>query len=269
MKRLEGRVAVVTGAGGGIGRATAERLAGRGCALALVDVSAQGLAETAARVRAAGRPVSEHVADVADRERMAVLPEEVLREHGHVHVLVNNAGVTVTATFQDHGFEDLDWILGVNFWGVVHGCKFFLPHLLREEEGHVVNVSSMAAFLGLPTQSAYCATKAAVHGLSEALGAELAGTAVGVTSVHPGAVRTGILRGSRGADPEALARWAAQLERHARPPERVATRIVRAIERGRRRVVVGAEAHLTDWAASLLPVLCQRLLGASFRRRPP
>lgn len=266
MRRLAGRVAVVTGAGSGIGRATSELLARRGCDVALVDVDEAGIRVSAERVAATGRRASLHLADVADRKRMQELPEEVLREHGHVHVLVNNAGVTVGRCFEDHTLEDLDWIVGVNFWGVVHGCKFFLPLLRREEEAHIVNLSSLAGFLGLPMQSSYCATKAAVRALSEALWTELSGSQVGVTSVHPGATGTRILRASRADDAESVARWADRLERRAMPPERVASRIVWAIERNRMRVLVGPETRLTDWLKRLFPVLPHRLLAGAFRR---
>jgi short-subunit dehydrogenase len=266
MRRLEGRVAVVTGAAGGIGRATSELLARRGCDLALVDVNEAGLAGSAERVRAAGRRASLHVADVADRARMQALPAEVLAAHGRVHVLVNNAGVTVSRPFEEHSLDDLDWIVGINFWGVVLGCRAFLPLLRREDEAHIVNVSSMAAFLGLPMQSSYCATKAAVRAFSESLHAELSDSRVGVTSVHPGAVRTGILRAARASESSGRDRLAGLLERHARPPERVAEAIVRAIERRRFRVLVGAESRLTDWAVRVAPGLPRRLLAWGWRR---
>jgi NAD(P)-dependent dehydrogenase (short-subunit alcohol dehydrogenase family) len=150
-------------------------------------------------VRAFGRKASVHVADVASRARMAELPEEVLREHGRVSLLVNNAGVSVGGTFEEQSLEDLDWIVGINFWGVVHGCQFFLPHLRRETEAHIVNLSSMFGIVGVPTQSSYCATKFAVRGLSEALWVELRDAGIGVTSVHPGGIRTNIVRTSTSA----------------------------------------------------------------------
>jgi NAD(P)-dependent dehydrogenase (short-subunit alcohol dehydrogenase family) len=269
LRELQGRVAVVTGAASGIGRATAEALAVRGCDLALVDVDPTGLAESAEEVRRAGRRASRHAVDVADRAAMARLPEAVVAEHGHVHVLVNNAGVAVSAPLEEHGLEDFDWIVGVNLFGVVHGCRFFLPWLRREEEAHIVNVSSMFGFLGFPGQGSYCATKAAVRALSEALAGELHGSRIGVTSVHPGAIRSNLVRRARTSRPEASARAQARFERMARPPELVARRIVRAIERGRPRVVVCPEAHLADWAKRLAPVLTQRLAALYYRRFGP
>src|SRR5687767_1447007 len=191
MKRLEGRVAVVTGAASGIGRALALALAEKGCALALVDLNESGLEDTASAVRALGRKVSLHVADVADRARMERLPGEVVAEHGHVHVLVNNAGVSVSGNLVDQSLDDFAWLMGINFWGVVYGCKLFLPQLLAEDEAHIVNVSSMFGLIGIPTQISYNAAKYAVRGISDALQSELAGTRVGVTCVRSEERRVG------------------------------------------------------------------------------
>ncbi|HKJ25101.1 MAG TPA: SDR family NAD(P)-dependent oxidoreductase [Myxococcota bacterium] len=265
MRRLEGRVAVVTGAGSGIGRATARALRDAGCELALVDVMPERLAEVRDALAAPGRRVSLHVADVADRARMETLPAEVLAEHGAVHVLVNNAGVTVGRSFEDHDWDDLDWILGIDLWGVIHGCKVFLPHLLRADEAHIVNVSSMAGFVAFPLQSSYSAAKAAVYGFSDALRIELSGGPVGVTSVHPGTIRTRVLADARRSD-ERLARLVDGMERFGRPPEAVARRIVRAIRHDRTRVRVGADAYLMDWLHRLAPNLPGRLLGLAWRR---
>jgi short-subunit dehydrogenase len=266
VRRFENRVAVVTGAASGIGRATSELLARRGCDLALVDIDADGTAETAERVRSVGRKVSVHSADVSDRIRMETLPEQVTSEHGHVHVLVNNAGVGVTATLEEHTLEDFEWIFGINFWGAVYGCKFFLPYLLREEEAHIVNLSSMVAFMGLPGQSAYCATKSAVRALSESLYAELSGGPIGVTSVHPGMVHTNVVRSSRFSDDEQKHRIAERVDRFSIPPERAARKIVRAIERRKPRVLIGPDAYLMESLERLAPVLSQRALAWAYRR---
>jgi short-subunit dehydrogenase len=263
------RVAVVTGAASGIGRALAAALARRGAQLALVDLNEAGLAEAAREVQALGRKASVHVADVASRERMAALPDEVLGEHGRVSLLVNNAGVSVGGNFEEQSLEDLDWIFGINFWGVVHGCKFFLPLLRRESEAHIVNLSSMFGILGVPGQSSYCATKFAVRGLSEALWVELQGSGIGVTSVHPGGIKTNIVRTSRSIDPETRERTVALFERFGMSPERAAERIVRAVERKRMRVLIGREAYLADWLRRLAPTGSQRLMAAVSRRSGP
>ena len=270
VKHLAGRVAVVTGAASGIGRAVAVELARRGCALALVDLNETGLAETADRVRAAGRKVSVHVVDVSDRSRMESLPAEVLAEHGHVHVVVNNAGVSVSGKLADQSLDDFAWIVGINFWGVVYGCKLFLPHLLAEDEGHIVNISSLFGLVGIPTQVSYNATKYAVRGISEALISELSGTRVGVTCVHPGGIRTNIVRASRTStaqDAEDKRNTADAFERFAMAPEKAARKIVRAIERDSARVRIGVETYLGDWLKRLFPVATQRLVGWLWRRR--
>ncbi len=270
VRTLEGRVAVVTGAGSGIGRATAVLLAERGCALALVDQNAGTLAETAEQVRALGRAVSLHTADVANRARMEALVGEELAAHGHVHVLVNNAGVSVIGTLAEQSLDDFAWLMGINFWGVVYGCKLFLPHLLAEDEAQIVNISSMFGFIGIPSQISYNASKYAVRGFSEALSSELSGTQVGVTCVHPGGIRTNVVRASRLSSPSDVdeqARTIAAFERFAHSPEKAARKIVRAFERKRARVRIGPEAYLTDWAKRLFPVTTQRIVGWGWRRR--
>ncbi len=266
MRKLEGRTAVVTGAASGIGRSLAQLLARKGCHLALVDVNRNGLEELARDIRAAGRKVSLHEVDVSDKERMRVLPEEIVREHGHVHLLINNAGVAVGSTIEEHRLEDFEWIVGINFWGVVYGCMFFLPYLRREDEAHIVNLSSVFGLIGLPTQGAYCATKFAVRGLSEALWSELHGSNIGVTSVHPGGVRTNIARAARSTDEAAMRRAIDYFDRHTMPPERAAEKIIRAVERNQLRVRICAETYVTDWAKRLFPSLTQRAVAWAYRR---
>jgi short-subunit dehydrogenase len=267
MRTLTDRVAVVTGAGSGIGRALAAALARKGAHLALVDVDEASLAESAGRVRTAGRRLSTHVVDVADRAAMAALPAAVLAAHGHVHVLVNNAGVALDGTFEELPLDDVAWLFGVNVWGVLHGCAFFLPHLRREPEAHIVNISSVFGLLGVPENSAYCASKFAVRGLSESLWVELAGSGVGLTCVHPGGVKTNIARRARLRDEQRRAAMTAEFERAARmTPERAAARIVTAIERGTMRLRLGPETYVADWAKRLAPVSTQRLLVGAYRR---
>jgi NAD(P)-dependent dehydrogenase (short-subunit alcohol dehydrogenase family) len=267
MRTLRDRVAVVTGAASGIGRALALALARKGAHLALVDVDDGGLVESADRVGAMGRRVSTHVVDVASRIAMAALPEAVLAAHGHVHVLVNNAGVALDGTFEELPLDDIAWLLGVNLWGVIHGCHAFLPHLRREEEAHIVNVSSVFGIVGMPENSAYCASKFAVRGLSESLWVELARSGIGLTCVHPGGVKTGIARRARLRDERRRAVMVAEFERVARmTPEYAADRIVTAIGRGSARLRLGAETYLMDWAKRVAPVGTQRALVGVYRR---
>lgn len=252
MRQLSGRTAVITGAGSGIGRATAQALAKAGCRLALVDLSAERLAETAATLGAC--PHSLHPLDVADRAAMLALPDAVQAAHGAIHILINNAGVTVAKAFHQHSLDDFDWVMGINFGGVLYGCHAFLPHLLRQEEAHIVNISSIFGVVGVPSQAAYCASKYAVRGLSEVLWEELSGTPVGLTVVHPGGIATRIAEGARTLDPQLQARLIRFFSRHAMPPEQAAAQIVRAIQKNQKRLLITKEAYFFDWLKRLLPV---------------
>ena len=266
MRSLDNRVAVVTGAASGIGRATALGLAKKGCRLAIADIHEQGLAETSSAIEALGRECSTHIVNVADKQRMQEFVDEVVAAHKHVHVVVNNAGVTVRANLADHSLDDFEWIVGINFWGVVYGCKLFLPHLQASGWGAFVNISSMFGLTGVPSQSSYCATKFAVRGFSESLAIELANENIDVICVHPGGIRTNIVRNSRGPDDSALARTIKWFDRKALPPEQAAAKIIRAIERRQQRVVITPEAWATDVAKRVYPAVPLRLAGFIVRR---
>jgi NAD(P)-dependent dehydrogenase (short-subunit alcohol dehydrogenase family) len=255
VRSLVDRIAVVTGAGGGIGRATSLALAERGCSVAAVDVDEAAAAETARQVEVVGRPASVHVADVRELAAMEALADDVVDRHGACHVLVNNAGVTSAGGFEDEPVEDIRWIVDINLWGVVHGCRAFLPALRRAEEAHIVNLSSMVGLLGLPHNVTYSMTKGAVRSFSEGLRAELVTTDIGVTVVFPGAIDTGIIHAARGSQAQRLARM--NRSRLApmllRPPSAVADAVVRGIERDRARVVVGPDAHAFSVVSRILP----------------
>jgi len=269
MRELRDKIAVVTGAGSGIGRALALALADEGCRLALVDINAGGLQETAAALEGRGLRVSTHVADVADRQRMKDLPVEIEAEHGAIHLLFNNAGVTIDKSFEESPLEEIDFVMGVNLWGVIHGCHYFLPHLRKQAEAHIVNTSSLAGFLGLPRQASYCLTKAAVKSLSESLRAELACHGIGVTSIHPGTIRTNLLRsaaGRSGANRGETERLARLMERFGMRPEKLARRVVRAVKRNRPRVRIGFDSFLSDWLKRLLPQAVHAPLQWGFSR---
>jgi NAD(P)-dependent dehydrogenase (short-subunit alcohol dehydrogenase family) len=269
MKRLDQRVAVVTGAGSGIGRAVSELLAQRGCRLAIADVNEAGLEETESLLQAKGASVSKHRVDVADKARMQSFAEEVVQAHGGVNILINNAGVAVNAKFKDQSLEDFEWLMGINFWGVIYGCKFFLPHLLAAEEAHIVNLSSLFGLVGVPQQSSYCASKFAVRGFTESLRSELVGTNVGITSVHPGGIATNIAAASRVAgDDRVLAghQKAVKMFRKMMPPEQAAEQIVRAISEKRVRLLITRESHFLDFAKRVAPTGSNRLIDWGFKR---
>ena len=200
---LGGAVAVITGAGGGIGRQLALVLAREGCNLALTDIDVLSLNETVTQAEKYSVKISRHIVDVTSQEQMAALPETVVRVHGGIDILINNAGITLQKSFAAHSIAELERIVGINLWGVLYGCHYFLPYLRQSTRAHIVNMSSMAAFIGMPSQSTYCATKAAVRALSESLWAELARDNIGVTCVHPGAIRTDMIKRTLGALPEA------------------------------------------------------------------
>ena len=268
--KLAGRVALVTGGGGGIGRAVAVALARRGCHLALADIDSAGLAETATQVEALGVRASVHAIDVADRAAVAALPPALLAVHGRIDVLVNNAGVALGGTFEQVSEEDFDWLMAINFGAVVRLTRAFLPLLRASDDARIVNLSSIYGIVSPPGQSAYSASKFAVRGFSNALRHELEGTRVGVTVVHPGGVATAIARSARapaGVDAaEVAARRAASEKMLRMAPARAGEIIVRAIERRRARVLVGGDAVFVALVERLAPVRYWRVLAPLLRR---
>lgn len=262
----------VTGAGSGIGRALALELAGRGVRLALSDVNSAALADTVASCEKLGVPARDYVLDVADRAAVSAHAEQVVGDFGQVNLVVNIAGVALVSSVEDMSYEDFDWIVGINFWGVVHGTKSFLPHLIASGEGHLVNISSVFGLIGVPTQSAYNATKFAVRGFTESLRQKMliGRRPVGVSCVHPGGIRTNIARDARAAAGNTPEKMATDFARIARTsPQSAAKTIVRGIERNRARILVGPDAHLIDAAPRVLGSGYQRVnvAGARIARR--
>jgi short-subunit dehydrogenase len=256
MRTLNDKVAVVTGAGSGIGRELAVNLARRGSLLALSDVNEDGLAETVERVKQAGAAeVRADRLDVADREAFTAYAAAIAEHFGRVNVVVNNAGVSLSGDFTELSYADMDWIIGINLWGVVHGTKEFLPHLIASGDGHLVNLSSLFGLVSMPSQTMYNAAKYAVRGLTESLREEMliAGHRVGVTAVHPGGIKTGIVRNGRvaeGDDLDSLAdMFDAKLAKMS--PERAAAIIVSGILRNKPRVLIGMDAHALHHFAKL------------------
>lgn len=261
MAEFDGRVAAITGAARGIGAALAEELASRGCQVALSDVREEGLDETAERAAAEGVDVAVDQVDVSEREAVYDWADRVDEQFGAVHYIVNNAGVSVTATVEGLSYEDFEWLMSINFWGVVHGTKAFLPLIRRAGEGRVVNVSSIFGIMASPTQSAYNAAKFAVKGFTESLRGELEldDTEVGATCVHPGGVQTDIVRDSRIGETGPMERTPEELVAEFEEdlaqlsPEAAAEEIADGVAADRGRVLVGVDAKLMDLVHRLFP----------------
>ncbi|MDA8269334.1 MAG: SDR family NAD(P)-dependent oxidoreductase [Actinomycetota bacterium] len=274
MKSFVGRVAAVTGAGSGIGQALALELAHRRAHLALSDVDPDGLAGTVERCRAMGVTVTSERVDVADRAAVESWAAQVVRDHGSVNVIVNNAGVALAATVDTMSYDDLEWLMAIDFWGVVHGTKAFLPHLQASGEGHIVNVSSVFGLISVPTQSAYNAAKFAVRGFTDTLRMELeiAGSPVSATTVHPGGIKTSIARNARVDQSVAEMTGGAERARAGfdrlaiTRPEKAARQILAAVAQDRRRVLVGPDAKVIDLLARLPTGLYQRAFVLGSRR---
>jgi NAD(P)-dependent dehydrogenase (short-subunit alcohol dehydrogenase family) len=269
MKDFNGKVAAITGAGSGMGRELAIELAARGCHLALSDVNDTGLAETVRRVgdKSGVRVTSQRV-DVASREQVYAWAERVVADHGKVNLVFNNAGVALGATIEGMKYEDFEWLMNINFWGVVYGTKAFLPHLKKTGDGHIVNTSSVFGLAGIPSQSAYNAAKFAVRGFTESLRQELdmEGCGVSATSVHPGGIKTNIAKAARldqsvkqlGLDEkEATAKFEKNFITTANKAARI---IIRAVERNQRRALVGPDAVVIDLMVRMLPSSYQKLV---------
>jgi NAD(P)-dependent dehydrogenase (short-subunit alcohol dehydrogenase family) len=277
MSSVRGKVAVVTGAGSGIGRQLALELAKRGARLALSDVDELGLGETADRAKALGAEVHTARLDVSDRAAVGAYATTVAGHFGVVHQVYNNAGVAGGSTVLDSDWADYDRVLSTNLFGVIHGTRAFLPHLITSGDGHVVNVSSLNGIMGQGGMTAYCTSKFGVRGFTESLRAEMlaAGHPVQVSVVHPGGVKTNIATAAfeharaQGVEvtPADEARRRAYDEKLLRmPPEQAARIVVDAVEAGRPRVLVGNDAKAVDLLVRLLPRLYPVLVARAERR---
>lgn len=269
MRNFSGKVAVITGAGSGIGRSLAVGLAHQGARLALSDVAEPRVAETARLCAELGAQARSYSLDVADRDAMYSHADEVVAEFGGVNLVFNNAGVALTANVAEMSWRDLEWIMGINFWGVTHGTKAFLPHLISSGDGHLVNLSSVFGLVGVPTQSAYNASKFAVRGFTEALRQEMrvAGNRVGVSCVHPGGIKTAIARNSRASTGRSPEDMAGAFDRIARTsPEEAAGTILRGVRRDKAKILVGPDAHAIDALPRLVGSWYQHLVTAVSKR---
>jgi len=267
MKNLKGKIAAITGAASGIGRALAVNLAGEGCHVAISDVNEAGLKETADMAHIRDAQVTTHMVDVAKREQVERYADEVVKAHGGVHILINNAGVGVAETLEDLLYEDFEWLMGINLWGVFYGCKAFLPYLKHQAEAHIVNISSVNGIFTNPNNGAYCTSKFAVRGFTETLIQEMKDTTVKVSCVHPGGIKTNIVRNARfhkGADlslnKDETAAIFDRFIAHT-SADKAARIIIAGIKKDKRRIMVGPDAYVYDWLKRLFPVGFQRLMS--------
>lgn len=271
MKSFKNKVAAVTGAGSGIGQALAIELAKQGCHLALSDVNKAGLAKTVELLAIYPIKVTTQKVDVANRTEIADWAKFVVDQHGQVNLIFNNAGVAMGSTAEGISYEDLEWLIGINFWGVVYGTKEFLPFLKQSGDGHIINISSMFGLTAQPTQSAYNASKFAVRGFTESLRQELdmQNAGVSATCVHPGGIRTNIAKAARmnnsvqslGMDPVKSQDAFDKLLRT--PADEAAQQILEAVRKNRRRLLIGADAKVVDVIQRILPQGYQKIFATA------
>lgn len=257
-----GKTAVITGAGSGIGRALARQLNDQGCKLLISDISEQGLEETIQLLNRKDVLVESHIMDVSDRSAFQAWAKSISEEHDQVDIVINNAGVATSAPAEESKYEDIEWLMGINFWGVVYGTKEFLPLLRRSRQGHLVNISSIFGVVGIPTQSAYNASKFAVRGYTEALRHEMAGSNVHVCCVHPGGIKTNIARNARMTNTDITRdEAAANFDKLANTTaESAAAQIINAIEKRKKRLLIGWDAKYMSLISRLFPVSYARFL---------
>lgn len=266
MKNFTGKVAAITGAGSGMGRSLALRLAKEGCGLALSDVNAAGLQETAELLQPFGVRVTTQVLDVADKEAVFAWAAATAKEHGQVNLVFNNAGVALSGTTLKLSLEDYEWIMGVNYWGVVYGTKAFLPYLEASGEGHIINTSSLFGLGSQPLMSGYNASKFAVRGFTESLrqDLEVSGSCVSASCVHPGGIKTNIAKTARmddssqeitGVDKETSIREFEKL--FTTTADKAAEVILNGVRKNKRRILIGADVRALDILIRLLPASYQ------------
>ncbi len=254
-------VVVITGAASGIGRALAVRLAQEPIAgIAISDVNAESLAETEKLINNPNLKITTHIVDVASEEEMRNFAEDVVQKHNRVTHIINNAGVALGGSVAEISIEDIRWLININFWGVIYGTKFFLPHLEKQKSAHIVNFSSLFGFIAPPGQATYCASKFAVRGFTESLRHELEGTNINVSVIHPGGIKTNIANTARIgkyvklSKEEIEARRAKENQNLSRTtPDQAAEIIVRGIKSKNPRILIGADARLLSFITRIFP----------------
>lgn len=269
MKNLQSKVSVVTGAGSGIGREVAIALAKKGSHLALGDISPEKLKETREMLRPMGVNVTLHEVDVSHKEQVKVFAEEVSRQHNQINILVNNAGVASGVTFEDQSLEDFHRVMNINLFGVVYGCKFFLPFLKKADEAHIVNICSIIGLCGNPILGSYAASKFAVRGFSESLYIELKAYKIPVTIVYPGWTKTNLIESANISDfveeLNSYKYFKDKFFKKGNSPKTVARRVLYGIRGKKREVIAGADTLFLGVLKSYFPSLAIWVVEKGYR----
>ncbi|EAT12238.1 SDR family NAD(P)-dependent oxidoreductase [Bermanella marisrubri] len=262
MTKLTGKVAMVTGAASGIGQSLAIKLASKGCKLALSDLSVDQLQQTVELIqqRSPNTDVKTYALDVADKQAFELHANQVNEDFGQINLLFNNAGVALSSLVSDNKREDFEWLMNINFWGVVNGVESVLPYMKQTESAHIINISSVFGMISISRQSSYNASKFAVRGYTEALAQEMALShpSIQVSCVHPGGINTNIAKQARISEDEDREELVKSFSKLARTqPEKAADIIIKGVEKNKRRIMVGQDAHLIHFMV--------RLLGAGYQ----
>jgi short-subunit dehydrogenase len=276
MKNLKNKVAAITGAGSGIGQALAINLAEKGCHLALSDIDKKGLAETLKYLKPYKVNVTQQTLDVSSKQAVYDWADQVVKDHGQVNLIFNNAGVALSGTVNSLSLEDYEWVMNINFWGVVYGTKAFLPYLEASGEGHIVNISSVFGITSQPLMSGYNASKFAVRGFTESLrqDLEITNSNVSTTCIHPGGIKTNIAKCGR-MDSSVVKITGITKERSLVEFERMflntadsaAIAIIKGVCKNERRVLIGMDAKVLDGMARVFPTGYQWVLTNAVKWR--
>ncbi|MEL6252115.1 MAG: SDR family NAD(P)-dependent oxidoreductase [Bacteroidota bacterium] len=271
MHPFNDKVAVVTGASSGIGKALAQAFAKYGCHVAIADIRPQELEETRASLEPYGKTYKAYALDVSNKDAIYAFADQVAADFPSVDIVINNAGVSLTTPMAQASMDDFHWLMDINFWGMVYGCQAFLPHLLKQKEAWLSNVSSIFGIIGVPTQGTYCASKFAIRGYTESLRQEYKRSKLKVSAIHPGGVKTNIVRWgkieSSYADEDRQKTMISSFDKVAKTtPEKAAEIIIKGMSKGKKRILVGGDAWFLDKISRLFPQGYDAIVGRQFQK---